>query len=106
MDDTKDYLDLAEPLMIDTYLRVKIGDKFIHYGIPRERKNGTLRHYGDLYKYFTQRKGFRFAIGSILIDETATHWIGKNNYFYFSKNDFPYLSFKETQTFTTIKRQK
>ena len=106
MDEKKDYLDLTEPLMVDTYLRVKIGNNFIHYGVPRERKDGTFRHYGDLYKYFTQRKGFRFAIGSILINETPTHWEGQNDYFYFSEKDSPYLSFKETQIFTTPKRSK
>lgn len=95
MNDKKDYLDLTEPLMIDTYLSVKIGSKFVHYAIPRERKDGTLRLYGDLYKYFTQKKGFRFAIG-YLLSEDKEFWYGQNQYMYFDKNEAPFLSFKET----------
>lgn len=95
MNEKKDYLDLTEPLMIDTYLSVKIGAKFVHYAIPRERKDGTLRLYGDLYKYFTQKKGFRFAIG-YLLSEDKEFWYGQNQYMYFDKNEAPFLSFKET----------
>jgi len=95
MDNKKDYLDLTEPLMIDTYLSVKIGAKFVHYAIPRERKDGTLRLYGDLYKYFTQKKGFRFAIG-YLLSEDKEFWYGQNQYMYFDKTEAPFLSFKET----------
>ena len=95
MNNKKDYLDLTEPLMIDTYLSVKIGSKFVHYAIPRERKDGTLRMYGDLYKYFTQKKGFRFAIG-YLLSEDKEFWYGQNQYMYFDKNEAPFLSFKET----------
>lgn len=91
----KDYLDLTEPLMIDTYLTVKLGNKFVHYAIPIERKDGTLRHYGDLYKYFTQKKGFRFAIG-YLLGQDGEFWTGQNQYFYFDKKEAPFLSFKET----------
>lgn len=96
MDDKKDYLDMTDPLMVDTYLSVKIGDKFVHYAIPRERKDGTLRLYGDLYKYFTQKKGFRFAIGYLLSDDKE-FWYGQNQYVYFDKNEAPFLSIKETK---------
>lgn len=95
MENAKDYLDLTDALMVDTYLSVKIGVKFVHYAIPRERKDGTLRLYGDLYKYFTQKKGFRFAIGYLLSDDKE-FWYGQNQYMYFDKNEAPFLSFKET----------
>ena len=104
MDDKKDYLDLTEALMIDTYLSVKLGSKFVHYAIPRERKDGTLRLYGDLYKYFTQKDGFRFAIGYVL-SEDKEFWYGQNQYLYFSKKEPPFLSFKESsQKLILIKR--
>lgn len=96
MNDKKDFLDLTEPIMVDTYLSVKIGSKFVHYAIPRERKDGTLRMYGDLYKYFTQKQGFRFAIG-YLLSQDKQFWYGQNQYFYFDKANAPFLSFKETK---------
>ena len=96
MDLKKDYLDLTEPLMVNTYLSVKINFKFVHYAIPRERKDGTLRLYGDLYKYFTQKQGFRFAIGYFL-SEDKEFWYGQNQYMYFDKSKAPFLSFKETK---------
>lgn len=96
MKEKKVYFDLTEPLMINTYLSVKIGSKFVHYAIPRERKDGTLRFYGDLYKYFTQKEGFRFAIGYIL-DEDKEFWYGKNQYMYFDKKNTPFYSIKETK---------
>jgi len=96
MDDKKVYFDLTEPLIINTYLSVKIGTKFVHYAIPRERKDGTLRLYGDLYKYFTQKKGFRFAIGYAL-SEDKEFWYGQNQYFYFDKKEAPFYSLKETK---------
>lgn len=104
MEEKKQYLELIEPLMIDTYLSVKIGSKFVHYAIPRERKDGTLRQYGDLYKYFTQKEGFRFAIGYLLSDDTI-NWYGQNQYLYFDKKEAPFLSFKETKKFTLLKRK-
>lgn len=107
MNKKKDYLDLTEPLMIDTYLSVKIGDKFVHYAIYRERKNGTLRTYGDLYNYFiNKKKGFRFAIGYCLTEDSE-FWYGQNQYFYFDKNEAPFMSLKETNyKLIRIKRQK
>ncbi|MFK7983467.1 MAG: hypothetical protein AB8G86_26030 [Saprospiraceae bacterium] len=105
MNDKKDYLDLADPLIVDTYLSVKIGSKFVHYAIPRERKDGTLRMYGDLYKYFTQeKKDFRFAIGYLLSDDEV-NWYGQNQYMYFDRSDAPFLSFKETKKFILPKRK-
>ena len=102
----KVYFDLTEPLMIDTYLSVKIGSKFVHYAIPRERKDGTLRLYGDLYKYFTQKKGFRFAIGYILSEDNE-FWYGQNQYLYFDKKESPFYSIKETnRKLILLKRQK
>lgn len=96
MNDKKDFLDLTEPILVDTYLSVKIGSKFVHYAIPRERKDGTLRMYGDLYKYFTQKQGFRFAIG-YLLSEDKEFWYGQNQYMYFDRLNAPFLSFKETK---------
>ena len=96
MEGKKEYIDLTEALMLDTYLSVKLGSKFVHYAIPRERKDGTLRLYGDLYKYFTQKKGFRFAIGYCLTEDDK-FWYGINQYFYFDKREAPFLSFKETK---------
>lgn len=96
MDDKKSYLDLTDELLVNTYLSVKIGTKFVHYAIPRERKNGTVRLIGDLYKYFTQKKGFRFAIGYIL-SEDKEYWYGQNQYLYFDRKEAPFLSFKETK---------
>lgn len=97
----KVYFDLIEELYVDTYLSVKYSKEdgktvFVHYAIPRKRKNGTFRSYGDLYNYFTQKKGFRFAIGYILEeDESGKFWKAQNQYFYFDKNELPYNSFKE-----------
>ncbi len=106
MDSKKNYLDMTDPLMVDTYLTVKIGVKFVHYAIPRKRKDSTLRLYGDLYKYFTQKEGFRFAIG-YLLSEDNEFWYGQNQYFYFDKNNAPFLSFKETANkLILIKSQK
>ena len=105
MNSEKVYFDLTEPLMIDTYLSVKLGTKFVHYAIPRERKDGTLRLYGDLYKYFTQeKKNFRFAIG-YLLSEDKEFWYGQNQYMYFDRLNTPFYSIKETsQKLILIKR--
>lgn len=106
MDSEKDYLDMTEPLMVDTYLRVKLGDKWMHIGVPRERKNNTFRTYGDVYSYFTSKyNNFRFAIGTILVGEDENTWSGQNDYFYFDKKHTPFLSFKETILYTCPKRK-
>lgn len=104
MKEEKDYLDLSDALQVDTYLIVKFGNNFAHYGVPRERKDGTLRQYGDLYTYFTKQKDFRFAMGLLLKDE-GDFWSGVNQYFYFDKKEFPHLHFKETIKYTVPKRK-
>ena len=89
----KTYFDLFDDLLINTYLSVKLGNKFVHYIIPYQRKDGTIRTYGDLYKYFTQKEGFRMAMGYMLeVDETGKFWAGQNQYMYFDKNTAPHIS--------------
>lgn len=79
-------IDLTSELYMDTYLSVKFSNGvFVHYIIPILRKDGTKRMYGDLFKYFTQKDGFRFAKGYILEDDNA-YWMGQRQYFYFDKN--------------------
>lgn len=101
----KDFLDLTEPLMLDTYLIVKFGQKFCHYALKREKKNGELRRYGDLWKYWPQQKDFRFAIG-LGLGEEGEFWTGKNQHMYFDAKEPPHLIFKETQKFILLKRSK
>jgi len=86
------YFELFQPLYIDTYLSVKLGNKWVHYIIPVVRKDGTTRTYGDLYKYFTQKKDFRMACGYILQETLCNKfWKGQIQYLYFDKNRAPYL---------------
>lgn len=101
----KDFLDLNEQLMIDTYLIVKFGNKFCHYALQREKKNGELRYYGDLWKYWPQQKDFRFAMGLIL-NEEGEFWTGQNQYMYFDAKEPPHLFAKETKKFFLLKRRK
>lgn len=78
-------IDLTSELYLDTYLSVKFSNgKFVHYVVPINRKDGTKRQYGDLFKYFTQKDGFRFAKGYIL-EQDSSFWIGQRQYFYFDK---------------------
>lgn len=85
--------DLHSNLTVDTFLRVKIGNTFVTYITPVERKDGTARTYGDLYMYFTTRKtGFRFAMGFILSETLCgKYWQGRTQYFYFDRYRVPEL---------------
>lgn len=87
----KEYFDLMNELTIDTYLSVKIGEKFVHYIIPVERKDGSKRTFGNIYDYFTKKDGFRMALGYILTETLDGYWKGQTQYFYFDKKTHPYL---------------
>lgn len=95
------FYDLTEELFTDTYLSVKYEKQngqtvFVHYVIPKRRKDKTIRTYGDLYGYFSQKKGFRFAIGYFLEeDESGQYWKAQKQYFYFDRKVLPKMSFKE-----------
>ena len=62
-----EFFDLMEDLWFDTYLVVKYASgKLVHYNVPLfNSKKNRVRTYGDLYSYFSNREGFRFAIGYI-----------------------------------------
>ncbi len=95
-------IDLTNPIPFDTMLSVKLMKPngktiFYQYIIPRTRKDGSERLFGDLYFYFTKKEGFRFAIGYLMTeDKNLDLWIGQNQYFYFDKKKEPQLSFKKT----------
>ena len=86
-------MDLYDNMMVDTYLSVKIGDKFVHYIVKVNRKDGSVRTYGDLYLYFTTKKPtFRMALGYFLEeDESGKFWLGQRQYMYFDRNKPPEL---------------
>ncbi len=94
----KQFFDLTEPLLCDTLLAIKLTrydgrPGFVHYIIPVMRKDGTQRLYGDLYHYFTQKPGFRFAIGYYLQEDgTGKYWEGDFQYLYFDKRQLPFES--------------
>ena len=86
------YFDLTTNLYLDIYLSIKINTKFVHYIIPKQRKDGTFRQYGDLYKYFTQKEGFRMALGYNLSETLCgKFWKGQTQHLYFDKKTAPYL---------------
>lgn len=96
----KNFYDLTSELLADTLLAVKYqksdGQKvFVHYAIPIMRRNGTKREFGDLYKYFTSKVGFLFAIGYVMQeDRTMKFWRANHAYFYFDKKNLPFESFR------------
>lgn len=87
----KDYFDLNSPLMVDTYLTVKY-EKMVHYNIPKLKRNGEARTYGDLYHFYTTKPNFRMAMGYIRYEsECGNYWQGLKRWFYFDKNNMPYM---------------
>jgi len=86
----KDYFDLNDGLMVDTYLTVKYGNKFVHYNIPKIKANGFDRTYGDLYWFYTSKPDFKMAIGYVRGEEGA-FWTAEKQYFYFDKIQMPNL---------------
>ena len=89
--------DLTDSLLMDTYLVVKYSSgKMVHYNVPKfNRKKNRDRTYGDLYHYFSNREGFRFAIGYIRHeDESGKFWKAWQQYFYFDKSTLPYMAVK------------
>ena len=94
--------DLLDTLICDTLLTVKMtrrtgGSVFVHYVIPREKKDGTVRQYGDIYKYFTGLPDFRFAIGYLLEEQDEQTWKANKQYFYFDKRKNPYWSLNDCE---------
>ena len=87
----KIYFDLNEPIFSSTYLTVKYGMKWVHYNIPRLKKNGEPRTYGELYHFYTQKPDFKMAMG-YLRGEDGDFWFATHRYFYFDKNEFPLMS--------------
>ena len=91
MQDTeKDYFDLTAPLLVDTYLTVKYGLKWVHYNIPMLKTNGVARTYGELYHFYTNKPDFKMAIGYAR-NEEGEYWTAQKPYFYFDKNQAPNL---------------
>ena len=90
MNTEKDYLDLTAALPVDTYLTIKFGLKWVHYNIPRMKRNGEFRTFGDLYHFYTTKPSFKMAVGYIR-SEDGDYWTAQTQYFYFSKVDMPYL---------------
>jgi len=87
--------NLLEELPVDTFLSVKMERKekngktlFVNYIIPRQRKNGTIRNYGDLFFYFSKSDRFRFARGYILEESwDKSSWMASKQYFYFDRKN-------------------
>lgn len=101
-------LDLYDELIIDTFLVVKIGDKFVKYNVPCVRKNGVVRTYGDLYMYFTTKKPlFRMAMGYVRQEsECGLYWMGQQQYFYFDKYKAPELTSKSLKSPLLLLKRK
>ena len=89
----KTVFDLYDEMTVDTFLRVKLGSKWVTYIIPSNRQDKSIRTYGDVYLYYTtQKSNFRFAMGFVL-EETlcGNFWKGENQYLYFDKGRPPEL---------------
>jgi len=93
------YFDLSNSLLADTILCVKYTSAsgapvWVHYNIPLNRSNGSERSFGDLYTYFSNKEGFRFAKGLIRLEE-GEFWKGISQYFYFSKEEPPHMDVRQ-----------
>ena len=86
----KDFFDLNDGLMVDTYLVVKYGIKFVHYNIPCIKANGEARTYGELYWFYTSKPNFKMAMGYVRKDD-GEFWTAQKQYFYFDKIQMPNL---------------
>jgi len=84
-------VDFLSELHFNTFLSVKLEHRdkkgqivYVNYAIPRERKDGTVRLYGDIITYFRNKKGFRFARGFFLEETTdGKMHFGQMQYLYF-----------------------
>ena len=92
-----DYFDLTLPLITDTILIVKIGSKWVHYNTPINKKDGTRRTYGDLYHYFSNQDGFRFAKGYVRQGDPSLGecYSYQFQYLYFSREEPPMMDNRE-----------
>lgn len=86
----RDFFDLNDGLMVDTYLTVKYGNKFVHYNIPKIKYNGYPRTYGELYFFYTSKPDFKMALGYAR-NEDGDYWTAQQQYFYFDKVQAPNL---------------
>jgi hypothetical protein len=98
----KEYLPFEGVLAYPTWLAVKFSHRatgkpvWVDYIVFPQRKDGTFRHYTEIYNYFVGKEGFRFAIGYVL-EEGENYYSAQTQYFYFDKKELPYYSAKRIE---------
>ena len=89
----KELILFDSPILFDTIISVKIGNKFKKYPVHAVYK-GRQRYMIDIYNYFVQLPDFKFAIG-YLMEEFENHYKAQTQYFYFDAKTNPYLCAKK-----------
>jgi hypothetical protein len=102
MTSQREYIEMLSQLPHDTFLNIKYENNglvsWCKYWIPTNRKDNTPVLFGELYQYFSQKAGFKFALGYIgLHDPDGKHYIAYTQYFGFTKTEPPHFSVKKLE---------
>lgn len=91
----KTYFEMVSQIPCDTILNIKYDNNgkiaWCKYFIPTNRKNGTPVLFGELYQYFSTRKGFLFGLGYVAQDDPdGKHHTAIYQYFGFTAREPPH----------------
>jgi hypothetical protein len=99
---SKECIEMMSQLPMDTLLNIKYENNGVvswcKYFIPTVRKDGTPVLFGELYYYFTKKKGFKFGLGYYASeDPDGRHYIAHTQYFGFTLMQTPHWNIKQLE---------